>query len=374
MIRSRSLVTAATGLALGLSAPAMAASKTLGFVVPSWETATYETKYYDECPDGLAIGNDELWWKGLSQRDKDVLTNGGEMEPVDPPRRPMAVLRGPKKEDVCWNPEIVVDPPQRIVKGKFGYGMNLDGTTDGAATPKSCKHEKFVTPDGSTYVDNQMYRLVGCIYGWRKGNYVEAHADRERRDSSVGIILIEVTGVDDEQNDPEVEVSFHATRDVLYKDINGAILPYATFRVSETQHYGATAKGRIVDGKIVTDPADIRLPLYGHQMTGDMYIKDLRLDLPVQGPADDGPHLGMIAGYYDFDSWWDYTRRLESLLVTGQWSCPAMYVAAKQLADGYPDPETGECTAISTAMNIQVLPAFVVHPDRETADAGSAAQ
>src|SRR3954471_17421135 len=162
-------------VAMQCIAPAQAmAKKTLGFVVPSWSTAIYETKYYEECPEGLAIGNDELWWKGLTPKDRDRLTNGGGMEPVDPPRRPMSVLRGPNKEDVCWNPTIVKDPPLRMVRGKTGLGMNLDGTQDGAATAKTCKHEKFTTPDGKTKVDNQMYRLVGCIYGWRKGEYVEA--------------------------------------------------------------------------------------------------------------------------------------------------------------------------------------------------------
>jgi hypothetical protein len=365
----------ACGLALtfGLIANVAQAAekKTLGFVVPSWATAMYETKYYDECPEGLAIGNDEIWWKGLSPKDRDKLTNGGLIEPVDPPRRPTAALRGPNKEDVCWNPTIVKDPPLRVIKGKIGLGMNLDGTQDGAATANTCKHEKFTSPDGQTKVDNQMYRLLGCIYGWRKGNYIEAHADRERRDSSVGIILIEVTGVDNEENDPEVSVAFYSTRDVLPKDSTGKILPFASYRVSDTPLYGAKAKGKIVNGVITSEPMDVRLPLYGHQIMGDMVFKELRLNLPAKVAEDGAPTLGMVAGYYDFESFWQYARRLESVLVTGQWSCPALYVAAQEVADGFPDPKTGKCTAISTAMNIEALPAFVMHGDARTAQAGS---
>ena len=54
-----------------------------------------------------------------------------------------------------------------IVKGKYGYGFNLDGTTDGHATPKSCAHQKFTAPNGTPAIDNQMYRIIGCVYGFR---------------------------------------------------------------------------------------------------------------------------------------------------------------------------------------------------------------
>ena len=39
---------------------------------------------------------------------------------------------------------------------------------------------------------------------------------------------------------------------------------------------------------------------------------------------------------------------------------------AKQMADGYPDPKTGECTQISTAFTIEALPAFVLHQPGDT--------
>ena len=41
------------------------------------------------------------------------------------------------------------------------------------------------------------------------------------------------------------------------------------------------------------------------------------------------------------------------------------YVAAKQLADGYPDPETGNCTALSSSYTIEAIPAFVIKPSSE---------
>jgi hypothetical protein len=366
------LAVVACAAAATFALPAAAApKKTLGFVVVDYNLATYETKYYEECPEGLAVGNDELWWKGLSPKDRDRLTNSGLIEPVDPPRRPTAALRGPNKEDVCWNPEIVRDPPLRIVKGKIGRGMNLDGTEDGRATANSCAHTKFTSPDGKTKVDNQMYRMLGCIFGWRRGNYMEGHSNRERRDSSQGIILVEVADVDDERNDPDVTVIYHATTDILHKDSTGKILPWASYRVSETPHYDSRTKGRIVDGHLIAEPVDARLPLFGHNIVGDMYYRGLRLDLDLTKTAEDGSHAGMMAGYRDVDDWWDYIRKIEFLTVSGQWSCPALYVAVHELADGYPDPKTGKCTAISEAIDVQALPAFVIPRNARTADAGA---
>ena len=361
---------AIAALVLPRALPAAApAKKSLGFVITDYNLAGYETKYFDECPEGLAIGNDELWWKALSPQDRDKLTNSGLIEPVDPPRRPTAALRGPNKEDVCWNPTITKDPPLRVIKGKIGRGFNMDGTEDGKATAKTCAHEKFTSPDGSTKVDNQMYRILGCIYGWRRGNYMEGHANRERRDSSQGIILVEVSDVDDVKNDPSVTVTYYSTVDLLQKDSAGGILPWASYRPSDTPHYGAKAKGKIVDGHVIAEPVDARLPLFGNNVTGDMIYKGLRLDLDLTKAAPDGSYSGLLAGYRDFENWWDYIRKIEFLTVTGQWSCPAIWVASQELADGYPDPKTGKCTAISEAMDITAVPAFVVPREARTAQA-----
>ena len=91
---------------------------------------------------------------------------------------------------------------------------------------------------------------------------------------------------------------------------------------------------------------------------------NMKLDLTL---GDDGKVRGVVGGYYDFDKWWEYMLKIEFLIATGDWSCPALYEAAKRLADGYPDPKTGECTSISSAFKIDALPAFTLHTT-ETAE------
>ena len=355
------LACGAAALLAGCGSGGERGGKTLGFAVVGWRTSVYETPYMDECPDGLAQGNDELWWKGVPPEERAILTKDGTIEPVTAVRRAMSVLRGPKGEDVCWHPTSVKDPPLRVVEGDTSYGMNLDGSADDKGGTNSCPHVNFKSPTGQAGVDNQLYRILGCTYGWRRHGYIEDNANGERRDTSHGIVLIEVSGVDDPVNDDKVEVAFYkkADGDSLPKDHRADILPHATYRADPTPRYGGKTRGKIVDGVLETDPMDVTLPFYGNLTHLPLVMKGMRMQLPVNKPERFVE--GMVAGYQDLDNFWDYIQRYEYLLVTGQFSCPGIYVAMKELADGYPDPKSGECTALSAAFTIRTVPAFIAH-------------
>lgn len=338
----------------------------LAFVVEAWRTAVYETEYMEECPDGVAVGNDEIWFDGLSREDKEKWTQGGRLQVLDMPRRAQQYLRGPRAEDVCWNPTVVVDPPMRIVRGRYSYGFNLDGTIDGSATPKSCAHGKFLDPSGKLAVDNQLYRLMGCVYGYRDKGYLEHHANRERQDESKGIILIDIGGVEDPRNDPAVQVRFFLSATSLHFDAAGRIVPFSTYEAVRGR-YGDTVRGRIVNSVLETDPADLTLPVYGNDAAADMVFRDFRIRMEIS--ADGTRAQGLWAGYQTVESFWDYIQKVQHNAPVGQYSCPALYVAAHQLADGYPDPETGECTALSSAFSFEAAAAFVmVPPDGQATD------
>ncbi len=278
----------------------------------------------------------------------------------------MAVLRGPKGEDVCWNPTAVNDPPLNIVKGTTGYGFNLDGTTDGHATAKSCAHKKFTSPDGATAVDNQVYRILGCMYGFRAGGVSSGLISNEyRRSTGRGVMIMEITGVTDPRESENVEVAFYRAIDRYALDSAGEPLPYASYRIDASgtkERYGSKAKGRIHEGVLTTTPAEVELPSYGAAGYTELHIRDMQMTLDLT--AADGKAKGLLGGYYDLETWWSGMRRSALQSSMGDWSCPATYVASKQLADGYPDPKTGECTAISTAYRFTAIPAFIAREGR----------
>ena len=347
-------------------------TRTLGFVVKDFMPAVYETKFMDECPAGLNISNDEIWWRKLSKEDRSEMTQDGLVTTLD--RWFFAVRRGPNGEDVCINPDLITDdPPLLTIVGPTSFGVNLDGNMDGSATPNTCFHENFTSPDGVPGIDNQLYRLIGCIYGYREQGVIDINANEMRRTSGLAMILIEVSDVDDMRNDDDVTVTFYRSIDQFPLDSSGQVIPHSSYRVDYTDdgpRYGDSLKGSIVDGVLQAGSGDVRLPYYGNYNYMHPVIKDTQIQLEI---SEDGTTAdGMLAGYYDLEQYLYLTGGLGPVISTGNFSCPAFFEAAKDLADGYPDPETGECTHISSAFEITTFAAFVIHPDQsnemETAD------
>jgi len=362
-VRKGLLIAALAAVALLANAAAdPPRKKTLGLAITAWRTALYETPDgKEECPDGLNLGGDQIWLATLTPEQKDKLTRHGTVETTQ--LRDYALERGPHGEDVCWNPAVVKDPPQKTVQGKKSFGINLDGTEDGRATSKTCGHEKFVTPDGSKGIDNQWYRVIGCTYGWRAaGGYTEEMPNGELRDGGHPI-LVEITGIDDLRNSKDVQVAFFHATDGMIKDNAGRILPNSSYRVAKDYLYAT--RGRIVDGVLTTNPIDIHFPFYAHFMHSERFIKDARLSLNLA--ADGKSAAGLVAGYYDLDSFWSYMARIGELFTVAHFDCPALYEAVHRLADGYPDPKTGQCTAMSAAFGVEAVSGYIIHPDTKTA-------
>ena len=367
MIRPTRVLCVAAGLLLPcLSLPSLAADKTLSFAIYDWANAIYQTRFGDECPAGLNLGNDEFWWRSLSKQDRARLTNNGLHESGN--RYNVALKRGPNQENVCLDPTVITDPFFRTVEGGISYGENIDGTDDGHATPKTCSHQKFTGPDGTKGVDNQMYRLIGCIYGWREGGLIDPHANELRAASGLGMILVEVTGVSDSRNDDDVTVTFYRSIDQFALTGASKPLPFATYRIDTVQgkpRYGDHLKGRIKDGVLTTDRGDVRLPYYGNYAFINPVIRDMAIKLEIAEDGSASP--GMITGYYSMDQFVHYASGLGGIIPVSYYSCPGLYAAAHKLADGYPDPKTGQCTMLSSAFRIAATPAFIQHPEQRNA-------
>lgn len=346
--------------------PSRKHSGQLGFVVRHWYTAIYETKFMDECERGLNISNDELWWRSLPKKERAEKTQNGLLETLR--RWQPAVKRGPNGEDVCLDPTAVKDPPYITVNGDVSYGINLDGTSDGRATPKTCAHEKFTGVNGEPAVDNQMYRLLGCTYGWRTNGIFEVNADEMRGTSGLGMILIDVTGVDDARNDEDVTVTFYRSIDQFPQDSSGKPLPFGSYRVDVnpdgSPRYGDSLKGRIENGVLRTQSGDVRLPFYGNYTFSQHILRDMSIELRIA--ADGRSADGMVYGYYDVEEFIYHVTGTGVVISTAGFSCPALAAAAHELADGYPDPETGKCTALSSAFRINTYAAYVIKPEGAT--------
>ena len=273
---------------------------------------------------------------------------------------------GPKGENLCRTPWVVADPGMNLVEGGFAYGMDLDGGQP------SCRHAEFTGPKGEPGIDNQLYRLLGCIKGYQPNEAAETYHMNAYK---VGerTTLIEVTGLDDKRNDPDVQVAVMLSPDLPPLAANGTALHNASLRVTDKAQYRNQLHGKIVDGVLTTEPQDLRLPMTsGPLVTSEYLIKAARLRLELQ---PDGSLKGMLAGYFDTEKFFEQismpgTRdgAVKGGATNFGYSCPGLWYALQRLADGNPDA-SGKCTSISTAFRVEAVPAFVIHSEARTAEA-----
>lgn len=268
-------------------------------------------------------------------------------------------------EGETWNPTPGPDPfPFYEPQTKYALGLNLDG----AASP-----EDFESPEGERGIDNQLYRTLGCIIGFRGPDGVEyifeAKAIKDRRYNR---LMLELTEVDSLVDDPEVKITVYRGLDRLLTDASGdKVVPGGSQRIDT--RWGKDLirhiNGRIVDGVLTTDPIpDLVIPWMNLNVPTFQQVRDMRLRLNL---SDKGAE-GLIAGYVDVETWYRQLLRNDAThhLSNGDISALSLYKNLYRLADAYPDPETGRNTAISAALNAEFVQVHIIHPD-EDEDPGS---
>jgi hypothetical protein len=266
-----------------------------------------------------------------------------------------------------WFPDTSEEPfAFKDAGGKVSFGMDLDGKV---------KDTDFTSPDGAKGIDNQLYRAIGCISNYRAPEGTVYHFENEfmrRYDSNR--FLIELSGVDSLVNDDDVTVQSYRGRDALLTDATGA-----SFIAGGTQRIDArfgkeimsTFKGKIVDGVLTTEGSPLIIPASATFGTSTQHhFKTARFQLKLTPERAEG----VIAGYVDVEA---FNNHLNTSWSThhqsyGQLSAPSLYRAMRRLADGYPDPKTGQMTAISSAMSVKMVQVYVDHPAQQTVSAPAA--
>lgn len=253
--------------------------------------------------------------------------------------------------DSCTNPEDFPMLKQGFhpYDGKLAYGINLGSKK--ATT-------KFTSPSGEKNVDNQLWRVTGCMKHFRE--FGDPETASNTLFSAATPTLIEVTGIDDERNDDDVAVAVYSSADAMQTDSRGRALANASFSTDPRAQLTAHTCGRISNGILMTDPVDIRLR-YKEQIIDN--IRELRGTRIRATFKPDGSIEGGFYGYYTLESYYDSIRQMSQLGANlSSLSCPNIHAAIHEYADGYPDPKTKRNTAISSALNFVGVSAFVIQP------------
>ena len=124
-------------------------------------------------------------------------------------------------------------------------------------------------------------------------------------------------------------------------------------------------RGRIADGVLTTDSADIVLTqtwgqggardIRGNRTKYDFRRAKLRLAF-----QSDGSVTGMLGGYRPvFDVIHSPAIGGAGSALTAGIDCAANLRTLRQYADGLRNPRTGKCEGVSSAIRITAIPAFV---------------
>lgn len=327
----------------------------IGYVLTNKYWAVYQTPDgAAECPQGFNLG----------PREQFAL-----LFPDDGTDRTLLETQLARESEV-YHPTTSAEPfPFYEAGGNTAPGLNLDGKVD---------VNDFSSPDGDAGIDNQLYRALGCVVGYRGPDGAFYHFSNVwLQRYGVNRLMFEITDVESLVDDDEVTVTTFRGLDSLLTDAAGkGFISGGTQRVDTRwgKHFIRKFKGKIVDGVLTTEAADMGIP-WSEPFNTHMiqWFKDLRFSLRLTPERAEG----LMGGYIDVDDW---NRRLVRSLSThhssyGQGSAPSLYRALRRLADAYPDPETGENTAVSAAAELTFTQVYIIHPEptdtgREVASEG----
>lgn len=264
--------------------------------------------------------------------------------------------RGPGRLDAVMLPGIVRDPGQLEPKLPIALGLDLD-SDDGLGKPPAgiCRHQNFRSPDGRTGIDNQLFRVQGCSTGYQGRRGFLMQYSNEQRRTSTRQIMVHISGIDDEQNDDQVDIAILYSADPMVKSADGTkSLPDYTFKLASAPDLTAhqtVLRGKIVNGAITAASGEV-LRITDEGGTPVLHRPAMRFQI-----KPDGTLTGLIGGYLD------WRRTLMVTQLGGEYNLglqvPGWYNAMRRYADGLMDPQTGECRGISTAYEVDGIPAFL---------------
>lgn len=326
---------------------------TIAYALTNLHWALYQTDDgKSECPDGFNEGNREQFKKRFPETGA-----------------PRALLDTQLRWEIdSWYPTTKPDRFRFLeARGPTALGLNLDGKVG---------PNDFTSLEGEAGIDNQLYRVLGCVKNYRGPDGAFQFFDDEAiGKEQYNRIIIELTGVDSLVNAADVQVTLYRGRDPLLFDATGKkVVPGGSQRIDTRwgARYIRQFQGRITDGILITEPMDIVYPWGPFSLPTDEYMRAARLRLKLTPTTAEG----LMAGYSDVETWYQQMIRSYSTHHQnyGQTSAPSLYKALRRLADAYPDPKTSANTAISSALRTEFTQVVIVPASRPQAAALAARQ
>ena len=332
-----------------------------GYVLTKLSPAFYRGDEKIDCPEGRSPSLREGYLLTQSPQERARLLkpeNSIELET----KYKNDFVYGANGQDICTTPA-AFDTPERplqnTVQSKVGPGLDLDGAKDDSTpAPGTCAHQSFEGAAGETGVDNQFFRAIACNTFWRGapgGGTGDAVRESPLERAAAVMLLRDVQSW---ESDPSVQVVIAGSPDDAPTDVRQKVVAGGSLTMTSERKWRTTLSGRIENGTLITEPADLVLPRsWVGAMKGEFIMKRARLRLKLQ---PDGQLAGVAGGYRPLDN-------LVGIFMIGGpgvasvagLDCASVRKTLRVLADGDPDPKTGACSTVSMALDFAAAPAFV---------------
>ncbi len=334
-----------------------------GFVFSYW---AYEIPRDDpgECPDGFNATEEEY----LSE--EYALVSDEVKRRYEAGDRDGALSLLPP--DACKDPLVRPDPGHITLNGPATVaGIDLDGEHSTLAGGGQCAHDDFIGPNGEQGIDNQHWRLMGCVSGYRPNGLFDRLFNTNSSILENGYsTLLELQLIEGTRDAGRVSARLFTSAGPVSKDANGKVVRDMSQLVHEDPMYhSAVFEGEIKDGIFTAGPVDAKLRFKVQAIDNHYWFRDLRIRAEMLA---DGSMKGVLAGYWDIGNFFNFiTEVYIGPIHLGRaaannigYMCAGVYHALPLVADGHPDPETGKCTSLSTVIQFEAVPAFVIQPQQ----------
>ena len=325
--------------------PSVVRDRTIAYAMTMEEWAMHKTPGAKmECPNGMSDS-------GPREQFKVLFPENGKKRTV--------VETQLAREALIYFPEPEKDTlPFKEAQGPISPGINLDGKADA---------NDFTSPDGVKGIDNQFFRAIGCIGSYR--DVAALMVGKWRVEHVFNRVIIELTNVDSLSNDDDVTVTTYRGTSNLLPDATGSGYIPGTSQTLDLRYgkdFIQTFKARILDGVLISEGADYLMPYQSSRYNlSTIQFRGLKFELRL---TEDGAE-GYMGGFMDINSW--HLQRQANISTHhqsyGQESAQGLYKTLTRLADGYPDPTTGQNTAVSAALKVRFTQVFLERPPATTA-------
>ena len=180
------------------------------------------------------------------------------------------------------------------------WGFNLDDHVSDASDEEGCYKPDLVDPLGNEGIDNALANLIPAL----ESTEAVALESLVQQSINIGelIMMIEITGVDDWENDDCITVGLYRGQGIPMIGTDGFMLDGQSFERDLSLPHSVVENVKIENGHISATPLDIQLPI---EFLGEAFTLDLTrggLDITL---TKDGHIQGFFGGAIPIQSLMD---------------------------------------------------------------------